>query len=110
VIFRAIIPLLCRNHLPADFGKPLLHVFAHFSSLLPPCYQHDGEHAVNLGNLMLPLGEAAFRDLRLPPCCDANDTNAARRVRCCHRAGLQCDFCGRLSPIARGRVEVRRWL
>jgi len=35
VIFRAIIPLHCRKHLPADFEKPLLHVFAHFSSLLP---------------------------------------------------------------------------
>jgi len=56
VIFRAIIPLLCSKHLPADFGKLLLHVFAHFSSLLPPCYQHDCEHAVNLGYLMLPLG------------------------------------------------------
>jgi hypothetical protein len=86
VIFRAIIPLLCRKHLPTYLGKPLLHVLAHFGSLLPTSYQHDREHAVNLGYLMLPLGEAAFCNLRLPPCCDANDTNAARRVRCCHRA------------------------
>src|SRR5262249_22001090 len=41
VIFHAIIPLLCRKHLPADFGKLLLHLVAHFSSLLPSCYQHD---------------------------------------------------------------------
>ena len=55
VIFRAIIPPLCRKHLPADFGKPLLHVFAHFSFLLLPCYQHDREHPLILGYLMLPL-------------------------------------------------------
>ena len=48
IIFRAIIPLLCRKHLPADFGKPLLHVFAHFSPLL---VLHR-EHAVNPGHLM----------------------------------------------------------
>ena len=35
IIFRAIIPLLCRKHLPADFGKPLLHVSAHFVLPLP---------------------------------------------------------------------------
>jgi hypothetical protein len=35
MIFPAIIPLLCRNHLPADFEKPLLHFLAHFSALLP---------------------------------------------------------------------------
>ena len=48
IIFRAIIPLLCRKHLSADFGKPLLHVSAHFSPLLA-LYR---EHAVNLGHLM----------------------------------------------------------
>jgi hypothetical protein len=38
VVFPAIIPLLCRKHLPADFEKPLLHVCAHFSPYCP-CYQ-----------------------------------------------------------------------
>ena len=38
IIFRAIIPLLCRKHLPADFEKSLLHVCAHFSPYCP-CYQ-----------------------------------------------------------------------
>src|SRR6516165_7937318 len=79
IIFRAIIPLLCCNHLPADFEKPLLDVFAHFS----PVLALHREHPVNLGRLMftswLRWGQRESNHLLVYRAVVCSDENAHSR-------------------------------